>query len=104
MTFSFEEADDDVMLKPPRRAVVPRDVLIDTDEERRLQNLTHGVIEIAEAEEEELEQERESRMTRLNAFFERVWRGAIRLIAKGKRPFMSGACADWCSLCSAFIR
>ena len=66
MSFAFEEADADVMLKPPRRAVVPRDVLVDIDEERHFQEYTQ--IELAEAEEGELEEEAERYMT----VFERI--------------------------------
>jgi hypothetical protein len=40
MSFAFEKADDDVMLKPPRRAVVPKDVIVQPGEMRELERTT----------------------------------------------------------------
>ncbi|KAG5184236.1 hypothetical protein JKP88DRAFT_208389 [Tribonema minus] len=88
MSFAFEDADPDVMTRPPRRAVVPRDVLVDIDEERRLQDLTQ--IEIAEADEEEIEQQYEKSQGALGALATRAYRAVIRFTSSSKMPFRSG--------------
>jgi hypothetical protein len=41
MSFAFEKPDDDVMLKQPRRAVVPRDVLLEPSEVADMERATH---------------------------------------------------------------
>jgi hypothetical protein len=41
MSFAFEKGDDDVMLKPPRRAVVPKDVYLEPSEVRDMERTTH---------------------------------------------------------------
>jgi hypothetical protein len=41
MSFAFEKPDDDVMLKQPRRAVVPKDVLLEPSEVADMERATH---------------------------------------------------------------
>lgn len=40
MAYAFEKADDDVMLRPPRRALAPRDVYLEENEVDELQRQT----------------------------------------------------------------
>jgi hypothetical protein len=41
LSFAFETGDDDAMLKPPRRAVVPHDVIIAAKEVPDMERNTH---------------------------------------------------------------
>jgi hypothetical protein len=41
LSFAFETGDDDAMLKPPRRAVVPQDVVIEEQEVPDMEKNTH---------------------------------------------------------------
>ncbi|KAG5186318.1 hypothetical protein JKP88DRAFT_256400 [Tribonema minus] len=92
MSFAFEEGDADVMERPPRRAIVPRDVVVDLDEERRLLDLTD--MEIAEADKDEIEEEVERGQSKLGALGNRLYRGVIRMTNSSKMPFRSGGKDD----------
>mmetsp|Transcript_7445 Transcript_7445/g.11126 ORF Transcript_7445/g.11126 Transcript_7445/m.11126 type:complete len:1130 (+) Transcript_7445:49-3438(+) len=85
MSFAFEVADPDVMLKPPRRAVVPKDVIIELDEEKNLQELTH--IEIAEANEEELEEEADRGKSTIGKWRSHIYHRAVNFTSGNTFPF-----------------
>eukprot|EP00611_Tribonema_gayanum_P018873 TRINITY_DN3214_c0_g2_i2.p3 TRINITY_DN3214_c0_g2~~TRINITY_DN3214_c0_g2_i2.p3 ORF type:complete len:102 (-),score=31.26 TRINITY_DN3214_c0_g2_i2:113-418(-) len=86
MSFAFEDADADVMRRPPRRAVAPRDVVVDADEERHLQKLT--VLEVAEADDDEIDAEADASKSGAAALWSRALRAATR--CAGGVPFRSG--------------
>ncbi|KAG5185752.1 hypothetical protein JKP88DRAFT_354106 [Tribonema minus] len=90
MSFAFEDADADVMRRPPRRAIAPRDVVVDADEERHLQKLT--ALEVAEADDDEIDAEADASKSGAAALWSRALRAATR--CAGGVPFRSGGKED----------